>query len=51
MTTRNTRWRINVYIDDVDGQDTVVADYKYLDANGRELQTVPIFRNSYKAIP
>lgn len=41
--------RINVYIDDVDGQDTVVADYKYLDANGRELQTVPIFRNSYKA--
>ena len=26
--------RINVYIDDVDGQDTVVADYKYLDADG-----------------
>ena len=41
--------RINVYIDDVDGQDTVVADYKYLDADGKELQTVPIFRNSYKA--
>ena len=41
--------RINVYIDDVDGQDTVVADYKYLDADGKELQTMPIFRNSYKA--
>lgn len=41
--------RINVYIDDVDGQDTVVANYKYLDADGKELQTVPIFRNSYKA--
>ena len=41
--------RINVYIDDVDGQDTVVADYMYLDADGKELQTMPIFRNSYKA--
>lgn len=41
--------RINVYIDDVDGQDTVVADYKYLDTDGKELQTMPIFRNSYKA--
>lgn len=41
--------RISVYIDDVDGQDTVVADYKYLDADGKELQTMPIFRNSYKA--
>ena len=43
--------RINVYIDDVDGQDTVVADYKYLDANGRELQTVPISRTPTKQMP
>ena len=43
--------RINVYIDDVDGQDTVVADYKYLDADGKELQTVPISGTPTKQMP
>lgn len=33
----------------VDGLTYDNAEYKYLDADGKELQTMPIFRNSYKA--
>lgn len=42
--------RFEVYIDTVDGRDTVIVDRTYLDADGNEITTnVPIFHNSYRA--
>ena len=44
--------RFNVYIDKVNGKDTVIVDRTYLDADGREITTgVPVFNNSYSADP
>lgn len=43
--------RINVYIDTVDGKDTVIVDRDYLDPNGKEMDAAPIFHNSYEAAP
>ena len=44
--------RFNVYIDKVNGKDTVIVDRTYLDADGREITTgVPVFDNSYSAAP
>lgn len=42
--------RFEVYIDTVDGRDTVIVDRTYLDADGNVITTdVPIFHNSYRA--
>ena len=44
--------RFNVYIDKVNGKDTVIVDRTYLDADGREITAgVPVFNNSYSADP
>lgn len=42
---------LNIYIQKVNGQDTVVVDRTYKDANGKPLgaNEVPVFHNSYKA--
>lgn len=42
--------RFEVYIDTVDGKDTVIVDRTYLDDDGNKITTnVPIFHNSYRA--
>lgn len=42
--------RFKVYIDTVDGRDTVIVDRTYLDAEGNKITTdVPVFHNSYRA--
>ena len=44
--------RFNVYIDKVNGKDTVIVDRTYLDADDREITIgVPVFNNSYSADP
>lgn len=44
--------RFNVYIDKVNGEDTVIVDRTYLDDDDKEITTgVPVFNNSYKAAP
>ena len=42
---------LNIYIQKVNGKDTVVVDRTYKDANGKPLgaNEVPVFHNSYKA--
>ncbi len=41
---------LKVYIDTVDGKDTLILDRTYLDADGKALTTsVPTFHNSYRA--
>ena len=44
--------RSNVYVDKVNGEDTVIVDIKYFDGDGNEITTdVPVFHNSYSAAP
>ena len=42
--------QLDIYIQKVDGKDTVVVDRIYLNAEGTVVE-VPVFRNSYKADP
>lgn len=42
--------QLDIYIQKVDGKDTVVVDRIYLNAKGTVVE-VPVFRNSYKADP
>ena len=44
---------LNIYIQKVNGKDTVVVDRTYKDANGKPLgaNEVPVFHNSYSAAP
>lgn len=44
---------LNIYIQKVDGKDTVVVNRTYKDDNGKPLgaNEVPVFRNSYTAAP
>ena len=42
--------RLNIYVENVDGKDTVIVDRTYLNADGTAITTsVPVFRNSYRA--
>ena len=55
LTYDTTKYKIhlNVYVESVNGKDTVVVDKIYKDANGNDLapNEVPVFRNSYSADP
>ncbi len=55
LTYDTTKYKIhlNVYVESVNGKDTVVVDRIYKDANGNDLapNEVPVFRNSYSADP
>ena len=55
LTYDTTKYKIhlNVYVESVNGKDTVVVDRIYKDANGNDLgpNEVPVFRNSYRADP